>query len=87
MEPAGLLCFPTRLRYDLASLPKEVWERGGINRETMIVRRGNDSSAWNNTAGAWNKARGSWIALLQNYRLTKGAQTILFSGANRIHCR
>lgn len=50
--------------YDIAELLREVWDGSDIRRETMIVRRGNDSSTWNNTAGAWNKARASWVALL-----------------------
>lgn len=50
--------------HDIAGLLREVWNRSHINRETMIVRRGNDSSTWNNTASAWNKARASWMALL-----------------------
>ena len=48
----------------IASILKETWERSDINRRTMIVRKGNDSSTWNATAGAWNKARESWIALV-----------------------
>jgi hypothetical protein len=48
----------------IASLLKETWERSNINRRTMVVRKGNDSSTWNATAGAWNKARESWIDLL-----------------------
>lgn len=48
----------------IASLLKETWEQSDINRRTMIVHKGNDSSTWNATAGAWNKARESWIALL-----------------------
>ena len=48
----------------IASLLKETWGRSNINRRTMIVRKGNDSSTWNATAGAWNKARESWIALV-----------------------
>jgi hypothetical protein len=48
----------------VAELLREVWDRGGINRVTMVVRQGNDSSTWNNTASAWNKARESWISLL-----------------------
>lgn len=47
----------------MAKLLKETWERSSIDRRTMIVRRGNDSSTWNVIAGAWNKARESWIAL------------------------
>ena len=31
---------------------------------TMIVRRGNDSTTWNNTTSAWNKARDHFIALV-----------------------
>lgn len=49
---------------DIAELLREVWEKSDINRQTMIVRRGNDSSTWNNTASAWNKARAGWVALL-----------------------
>lgn len=31
---------------------------------TLIVRRGNDSSTWNEAAGAYNKARDGWISTL-----------------------
>jgi hypothetical protein len=48
----------------MAALLQEVWERSTINRETMIVRRGNDSTTWNGIAGAWNKARASWVELV-----------------------
>jgi hypothetical protein len=41
----------------------EVWESCTIDRATMIVRRGNDSSTWNLMAGAWNKLRDGWFAL------------------------
>ena len=49
---------------EIAGLLQQVWSASGIDRETMIVRRGNDSTTWNNTAGAWNKARDSWFKLL-----------------------
>jgi len=52
---------------DIAGMLAEVWSASEINRKTMIVKRGNDSSTWNNTASAWNKARDSWIGL--NYAL------------------
>lgn len=48
----------------IASLLKETWERSNIDRQTMIVSKGDDSSTWNAAAGAWNKARESWIALV-----------------------
>ena len=47
-----------------ADLLEEVWEKSHIDKRTMIVARGNDSSTWNESAGAWNKARESWIAML-----------------------
>lgn len=50
--------------HEVAALLKETWDRSDIRRETMIVRRGNDSTTWNNTAGAWNKARDAWIGLV-----------------------
>ncbi len=53
----------------IALLLKETWDHSDINRQTMIVRKGNDSSTWNATAGAWNKARETWIALVHAIRL------------------
>lgn len=49
---------------DIAGLLREIWESSEFRRETMVVKRGNDSTTWNNTASAWNKARSAWIALL-----------------------
>ena len=57
--------------HDLASLLEEVWRTTEVNRETLIVRRGNDSSTWNQTAGAWNKAREHWIALLHSMGMSR----------------
>lgn len=37
---------------------------GGIDLQSLIVRRGNDSSTWNEAAGAYNKARDGWINTL-----------------------
>lgn len=47
-----------------AELLAEVWAASNIDRETMVVRRGNDSTTWNVTAGAWNKLRSGWFGLL-----------------------
>jgi hypothetical protein len=60
---------------EIAQLLKSVWERSNINRSTMVVRRGNDSSTWNNTASAWNTARNNWISLIY----AMGAEDILQS--------
>jgi hypothetical protein len=48
----------------LAEFLHELWMANSFDAQTMIVRRGNDSTTWNTTAGAWNKARDSWFALL-----------------------
>lgn len=54
----------TGVLQDIANLLEDVWSYSVINRETMIVKRGDDSTTWNNTAGAWNKARDHWMNLL-----------------------
>ncbi|AKF09067.1 hypothetical protein [Sandaracinus amylolyticus] len=49
---------------ETAELLRVTWEKSRFRRDTMIVKRGDDSSTWNQLAGAWNKARDGWIALL-----------------------
>lgn len=58
---------------DISGLLEEVWKRSNIQRDTMVVKRGDDSSTWNNTANAWNKARQNWIGLVH----ALGMETIL----------
>jgi hypothetical protein len=57
------------LLIEVAELLRKVWEKSEINQMTMVVRRGNDSTTWNNTANAWNKARTNWIAILHAMRM------------------
>lgn len=52
---------------EIGELLRQIWSESEINSKTMIVRRGNDSTTWNNTASAWNKARDAWISL--NYAM------------------
>ncbi len=54
----------TNILKDIANLMDEVWSGSQINRASMVVKKGNDSTTWNNTAGAWNKARDNWINLI-----------------------
>ncbi len=54
----------TALLQEIARELGRLWETNDIDRKTMIVQRGNNSSAWNAAAGAWNKAREHWIDLL-----------------------
>lgn len=42
-----------------------VQSRSAINMDTMVVKRGNDSTTWNVLAGAWNRARDHWVALVE----------------------
>jgi hypothetical protein len=48
----------------IGELLAETWEAGDFNRETMVVRAGNDSSTWNLVTGAYNTARASWLSCL-----------------------
>ncbi|MEH6461769.1 hypothetical protein, partial [Chitinimonas sp. JJ19] len=48
---------------EIATLLRLTWQRSNFNRDTMIVKRGDDSTTWNTLAGAWNAARQGWLAL------------------------
>ena len=48
----------------LAGVMAAVWDRNSFRRDTMVVKRGDDSSTWNLLAGAWNKARDGWLNVL-----------------------
>ncbi|MFE3560203.1 hypothetical protein ACFXKW_35915 [Streptomyces sp. NPDC059193] len=49
---------------EVAGVLEEAWNRCPLERGTMIVRRGKDSSTWNQAAQAWTTARNHWFALL-----------------------
>ncbi|MFI6445750.1 hypothetical protein [Kitasatospora sp. NPDC050543] len=61
---AQLLARWNRFLRAVAELLEDAWDRCPLERDTMIVRRGNDSSTWNQAAQAWNTARSHWFALL-----------------------
>lgn len=63
---------------------ENVWHQSDINRETMVVQRGNDSSTWNNTANTWNKARDNWIALLYAMGMESMLDSICFGKVLRL---
>lgn len=42
----------------------ELWRDGDVDREEMVVHRGDDSSTWNTLAQAYNTARSSWLSCL-----------------------
>jgi hypothetical protein len=69
---------------DIAALLDEVWTASDINRQTMVVKRGNDSTTWNNTAGAWNKARDNWMNLIYAVGLDYILEEICFGKVLRL---
>ena len=69
---------------DVSALLQDVWNKSNINRSTMIVHRGNDSSTWNNVASAWNKARDNWIALVQAMGMADMLNTFCFGKVLRL---
>jgi len=70
--------------HGIAELLREVWLKSDIRRETMVVRRGNDSSTWNNTASAWNRARASWVALLHALGMQEELDAMCFGKVLRL---
>ncbi|MFG2927658.1 hypothetical protein [Streptomyces achromogenes] len=54
-----------RILRQVADLLEDAWNRHPLERGTMIVRRGDDSSIWNQAAQAWNTARAHWFALME----------------------
>jgi hypothetical protein len=61
---------------EIATLLERVWDSSNIDRSTMIVRRGNDSSTWNSTATAWNT---------DSFKLTKANRCNLLAKIGTIH--
>jgi hypothetical protein len=84
MGPPQLLGRWYEVLEEIAQLLKNVWERSDIDRSTMIVCRGNDSSTWNSMAGAWNTARSNWISLLYAMGAEEILQSICFGKVLRL---
>lgn len=74
----------TAVLQDIAELLKSTWEKSGFRRDTMIVKRGDDSSTWNALAGAWNAARQGWISLVTVLGLTEVLEKLCFGKAMRL---
>ncbi|MFI7416341.1 hypothetical protein [Nonomuraea sp. NPDC049684] len=45
---------------------EKAWPARPPDRQSMVVRRGDDSSTWNTVAQAYNAARAGWLACLQS---------------------
>jgi hypothetical protein len=63
-QKLGLLAAWLDVLHRLASRLEAIWNRSRFDLVTMTVRRGDDSTSWNQMAQAWNKARDGWIALV-----------------------
>jgi hypothetical protein len=61
---------------EMAGLLAAPWARLPVDRATLIVRRGSDSSTWNLVAGGWNRAREHWISLLYAMHLDRVLDSI-----------
>ncbi|WP_439660992.1 hypothetical protein ACSHWB_05455 [Lentzea sp. HUAS TT2] len=54
----------------VAAVLADLWRTSDVDRTTMIVRSGVDSSTWNAFAAAYNTARTAWITCLHAAGLT-----------------
>lgn len=72
-QKTTLLAVLTKILKQTATMLQGVWDASDINKKTMTVQRGNDSSTWNAMAGAWNAARTAWMSFV--YAI--GADSIL----------
>lgn len=63
-ERTNLLIGAYRELVGMAKTMGAMWKLLGADKETMIVRRGMNSSDWNAVAGAWNSIRTIWVSLL-----------------------
>jgi hypothetical protein len=69
---------------DIADLLKITWGKSKFNRETMIVKRGDDSSTWNSLAGAWNSARQGYISVLYALGMENLLKDVCFGKVMRL---
>lgn len=83
-EKGKLLGTWTQLLEEIALMLGNLWAENDINRKTMIVQRGNDSTTWNNTASAWNKARDQWMNLIYSLGLESLLEQLCFGKVLRL---
>lgn len=74
----------TFILQEISEFLEILWKNNDIDRKTMIVKKGNDSSTWNHTAGAWNKARDSWMNLIYAMGMDDILDNICFGKVMRL---
>lgn len=83
-QKGTLLGWWTTVLEDIARFLDEVWTANSFNRQTMVVKRGDDSTTWNNTAAAWNRARDNWMNLIYSMGLQHILDEICFGKVLRL---
>lgn len=62
-QRVALLVLATDTLREAAAMLEVIYTARPFDRSLMIVRRGDDSTTWNQLAGAFNGARDAWVAL------------------------
>ncbi|MEJ5104551.1 hypothetical protein [Chryseobacterium sp. MYb328] len=83
-QKGNLLGKWTKILEEISDFLEELWNENDIYRKTMAVKKGNDSTTWNNTAGAWNKARDNWMNLIYALGLESILEDICFGKVMRL---
>jgi hypothetical protein len=74
----------TALLQELAAFLKKLWSENRFVKETMIVKKGDDSTTWNHSAAAWNKARANWMSLLDAMNMEFVLEELCFGKVMRV---
>lgn len=74
----------TSVLQDISIYLKQIWDENTFQSESMVVKRGDDSSTWNNTASAWNKARDNWMNLIYSMGMEFVLDEMCFGKAMRL---
>ncbi len=74
----------TGILEEIAQFLNKLWMDDNIDRQTMVVKKGNDSTTWNNTAGAWNKARDNWMNIIYSLGMDYVLEEICFGKTLRL---
>jgi hypothetical protein len=83
-QKGNLLGKWTIILEEISGFLETLWNENDIYRKTMAVKRGNDSTTWNNTAGAWNKARDSWMNMIYALGLDSVLDDLCFGKVMRL---
>lgn len=69
---------------DIGQFMQQLISENKYDLKNLVVKRGDDSEAWNITAGAWNKARDNWTNLVYSLGLEDLLNTLCFGKVMRL---